>query len=64
MIFYNANDGIYKVEMKLDEEDSFRIRNILKEESELKKLCKIKGKSLEYKSETVLPLDGVIWVSG
>lgn len=59
MIFYNANDGIYKVEMKLDEEDSFRIRNILKEESEFKKLCKIKGKSLEYKSETVLPLDGV-----
>ncbi len=59
MKFFKPNDGIYKVKMHLDKEDSSRIRDILKEAPEFKKICNIKGETLEYKSETVLPLDDV-----
>jgi len=59
MKFYKPNNGIYKVKMHLDKEDSSRIRDILKEALEFKKIYKIKGKTLEYKSETVLPLDNI-----
>ena len=59
MKFCKPNDGIYKVEIQLDGEDSSRIRDILKEAPEFKKVCKIKGETLEYKSETVLPLDDI-----
>lgn len=59
MKFYNPNDGIYKVKMHLDEEDASRIRDVLDAEPEFKQICGIKRNTLEYKSETVLPLDGV-----
>jgi hypothetical protein len=57
MEFSKPDNGIYKVEMRLGEEDASRIRSVLKEESEFKKLCEMKGNVLEYKSETVLPLE-------
>lgn len=59
MKFYKPNDGIYKVKIHLDEEDSSRIRDILDAEPEFKKVCGIKRNILEYKSETVLPLDDI-----
>ena len=59
MKFFKPNDGIYKVKMHLDKKDSSRIRDILKEAPEFKKNCNIKGETLEYTSETVLPLDDV-----
>lgn len=59
MKFFTPKDGIYKVKMHLDKEDSSRIRDILKEAPEFKKICNIKGETLEYKSETVLPLDNI-----
>ena len=59
MKFYKPNDGIYKVKMHLDKEDSSRIRDILDPEPEFTKVCGIKRNILEYKSETVLPLDDI-----
>jgi len=59
MRFCKLNEGIYKVEMQLDEEDSSRIRDMLDAEPEFNKVCGIKRNILEYKSETVLPLDDV-----
>lgn len=59
MKFSKPIDGIYNVEMHLDEGDRDRIRNVFNEEPEFKKVCEFKEKILEYKSETVLPLDEV-----